>query len=541
MPNWLSGIADQFKHLSPARQITLAITAAGSLAFFFWMSNGAANSQYRLLFRGLGDSEVAAVVDALAAENIDYRLEEGGTAIMVPTPLVHEARIRVAARGLPAGSGVGFEIFDRGNFGVTDFVQKINYKRAMQGELARSIEQIDSIESARVQIAIPEKSVFLRKKTSHVTASVITRLKPGRDLMPDQVNGIVHLVASSIEGLEAGRVTVVDNHGRLLAPMGSGPPGPLAPDGAMAQQARIEASLEKQIISLLERTIGIGNVSAQVNAQLDWTKTETTEETFDPDSQVVRSERLSEDNSRDGSVAAAGGVAGIRANAADAVAPDTGGGGRESAANRRTSTINYEINKLVSHTVLPMGTIQRLSVAVLIDGMPPAATTPQGLEGGQEAQESEGGFRPWNKERMEHFELLAKAAIGFSEERGDEFSLINAPFHTITIEEDPGWFDPQVTVLITTVLNIVGLLLALILFGKFMVQPLAAVLEGESNPQLLGLSTAGNLAAQLEVDAELEQEEELPQRELTLQERVDALAAKRADDSVKTIRSWMAG
>lgn len=533
MPDWLSGITEQFKQLSSARQVTLLATAVGSLAFFFWLSNGAANSQYRLLFRGLADAEVAAVIDALNAENIDHRLEEGGTAIMVPTPMVHEARIRVAARGLPAGNGVGFEIFDSGNFGITDFVQKVNYKRAMQGELARSIEQIEGIESARVQLAIPEKTIFLRKQIHHVTAAVITRLRPGTDLTDEQVNGIVHLVASSVAGLEAERVTVVDNHGRMLAPMGSGAPGPRAPGGAMAQRVRLEESLETQVVSLLERTIGIGRVSAQVTAELDWTKVETTQESFDPDSQVVRSEQLSEDNSRDGTLAtAAGGVAGIRSNAPDSGAQANAGEGRESAANRKTSTINYEINKLVSHTVLPMGTIKRLSVALLIDGMPadPSAEA-----------DGESNFRPWDEESMNQFERLAKAAVGFSEERGDDFSLVNAPFQTISVEEEPGWFDPQAVVLINTVLNIVGFLLALVFFGRLLVKPLAQALEGEGSSQLMRVSTAADLAAQLEVDSELEQEEELPQRELTLQERVDALAAKRADDSVKTIRSWMAG
>ncbi len=531
MPDWLTGIVEQFKQLSPARQVTLLITATGSLAFFFWMSNGAANSQYRLLFRGLDHAEVAAIVDALDGENIDHRLEEGGTAIMVPSPMIHEARIRVAAKGLPAGSGVGFEIFDKGNFGVTDFVQKVNYKRAMQGELGRSIEQIESVESAKVQIAIPEKTVFLRKKSNHVTAAVVTRLRPGTDLTQEQVNGIVHLVASSVEGLQAERVTVVDNHGRMLAPMGSGAPGPRAPDGAMAQQTRIEAGFEDQIVSLLERTIGIGNVSARVTAELDWTEVEKTEEIFDPDSQVVRSEQASEDSSRD-TVAATGGVAGIRANAPDAGGQASGGDGRETAANRKASTVNYEINKMVSHTVLPMGTVKRLSVAVLIDGMPSDPAT----EG-----EGQVEFQPWDQERMTEFEKLAKAAIGFSAERGDEFSLISAPFRTISVEEVPGWFDPQVTVLINTVINVGGFLLAVILFGRFMVKPLAQALEGDGTPQLVGVSTAGDLAAQLEVDSELEEEEVLPRRELSLQERVDALAAKRVDDSVKTIRSWMAG
>lgn len=533
MPDWLNGITEQFKRLSPARQAALAVTALGSLAFFFWMSNGAANSQYRLLFRGLDESAMAAVVDGLAAENIAHRLEEAGTAVHVPAAMVHEARIRLAAKGLPAGNGVGFEIFDKGNFGVTDFVQKVNYKRAMQGELARSIEQIESVEAARVQIALPEKTVFLRKNRAAVTASVVARLQPGRDLNESQVKGIVHLVASSVEGLRSENVTVVDNHGRLLAPIGSGTAGPNAPDGALAQQSRLEASLEEQVVSLLERTIGIGNVSAQVSAELDWTKVEQTEERFDPDSQVIRSERLSEDNSSD--QLAAGGAAGVVANNPN-VAAGPGDGGRQSNANRTTSTINYEINKLVSHTQLPMGTIKRLSVAVLIDGMPAAPVAE-----GETPADGEAGFRPWDEKAMAQFESLAKAAVGFSDQRGDEFSLINAPFRTIEIEESPGWFDPQVTVLLTTVLNIVGLLIALVMFGRFMVRPIADALEGESVPQFAGVATASDLAAQLELDGQLEHEDDLPQRELTLQERVDSLAARRSDDSVKTIRSWLAG
>ncbi len=537
MPDWLNGITEQFKQLSPARQATLVATALGSLAFFFWMSNGAANSQYRLLFRGLDDAEVAAVIDALASENIAHRLEEGGTAIHVPAALVHEARIRVAAKGLPAGQGVGFEIFDKGNFGVTDFVQKVNYKRAMQGELARSIEQVESVEAARVQLALPEKTVFLRKNQASVTASVVTRLSPGRDLSEDQVRGIVHLVASSVEGLQSKNVTVVDNHGRLLAPIGSGPPGPNAPDGALAQQSRLEASLEGQVVSLLERTIGIGNVSAQVTAELDWTKVQQTEERFDPDSQVARSERVSEDTTSD-ALGGGGGAAGVVANIPDTAATAaSGGAGRQSASNRTTSTINYEINKVVSHTELPMGTVKRLSVAVLIDGMPVSADGAADGAGG----EGDSGFRPWDEKAMGQFEQLAKAAVGFSKERGDEFSLINAPFRTIDIESTAGWFDPQVTVLISNVLNIVGLLLALVMFGRFMVKPIAEALEGEASPQMVGVTTAGDLASQLELDTDLEQEEELPQRELTLQERVDSLAAKRSEDSVKTIRSWLAG
>ena len=535
MPDWLSGTADQFKHLSPVRQMTFVVTAVGSLAFFIWLSNGTANSQYRVLYRGLAEAEVAAVADALAGENISYRLDEGGTAILVPSAVVHEARIRVAARGLPAGNDVGFEIFDKGNFGVTDFVQKVNYRRALQGELARSVEQIDAVESARVQIAIPEKTVFLRKETAKVSASVVTALNPGYDLTAEQIRGIVHLVSSSIEGLQPENVTVIDNHGRMLAPNGSGGAGPHAPDGALAQQSRLEAQLEDQVTALIERTVGIGNVSVEVAAELDWTQIEKTEEAYDPDSQVARSEQTNQDNSRE-STGGGQGVAGIRSNAPDSGAQETADNSGSATTSRTSTTVNYEITKVVSHTVLPVGKLKRLSIAVLVGGMPGNASG-----NGQEEVEGEVAFKPWDQASMKQFESLAMAAVGFSEERGDSISVINAPFHRIKVIPETGWFDPQVVVLITTVINVVGLLLALMLFGRFLVKPLAVAIESDGAVQLLGGVEGVDLASQLEVDTELEEEDEEPQRELSLQERVDALAAKRSDDSVKTIRSWMAG
>ncbi len=213
MPEWLRPLTEPFLALPRARQITLVATAAGSLAFFLWLAAGARSGDYRLLYRGLEETELAAIVDALTAERIDYELAEGGSAVRVPASRVHEARMRIASRGLPNGSSPGFEIFDRGSFGVTDFVQKVNYHRALQGELARTIEQVEGIEQARVQLAIPERKRMLGRQDRKPSASVVTRLSAGRDLEPAQVRGIVHLVASSVEGLEPARVTLVDQAG----------------------------------------------------------------------------------------------------------------------------------------------------------------------------------------------------------------------------------------------------------------------------------------------------------------------------------------
>lgn len=540
MPEFLNNFSAQFKALAPARQALLVGTAVVSLVFFFWITNRTNTAEFRVLYRGLEDAEVASIVDALTAERIDHRLEEGGTAIMVPAPMIHEARIRLASKGLPSSSAPGFELFENGAFGVTDFVQKINYRRALQGELARSIEQLEPIEKARVQIAIPEKTVFLRRDERKPSASIVTRLRPGWDLTSAQVRGIVHLVASSIEGMTVAQVTLVDDRGRLLAPQGDGPAGPDAPGGSLMQQARMEKQLEDRIVSILERTVGIGRVAAKVNAELDWTRTETTEEQFDPDSQVARSEQRSTDTSQD-SAGAAGGVPGVRANAPDAVGGVGNGGNRSTNSASTTSTVNYEISKKVSHQVAPMGTVQRLSIAVLVDGVPkrlrPTAE-------GQAEEGSSDGFVEWETEQLEEFEQLAKRSVGFDPERGDEFTLTNAPFTTLDADDQPGWFDPQLIVLLTSALHGLAFLIGLILFARLFVKPLADAVKAAPG-SLAGL-TAGDLEAQLEGGLTSSGERmvipgmEEDEKPLTLQEQVDVLAEARGEDSVKTIRGWLA-
>lgn len=553
MPEWLQNLTRQFGALPPARQVTLVATAVGSLAFFLWLSAGARSADNRLLFRGLEDAEVAQVADALTAERIEYELVEGGSAVEVPASRLHEARMRLASRGLPNGSSPGFEIFDQGSFGVTDFVQKVNYHRALQGELARTIEQVEGVEKARVQLAIPERKTLLRKDDRRPTASVVTRLRPGWDLEPAQIRGIVHLVASSVEGLDVARVTLVDNRGRLLAPMADmdfagGGPGP-----SLGAERRVEKELAREIESILERTVGLGRVVAKVSAELDWTQTEKTEELFDPDSQVARSTQ------RDSETASErfgeGGVAGIVANSPE-VAEAAGAGGNASTNQRTSETVNYEISKVVSRHVLPTGRIQRLSVAVLVDGKPvvgggePAEDAAAG-----ESEEGSESFVPWSAEELAEFEMLAKRAVGFSADRGDEISVINAPFIDVDADDGGGGlFTPDVFVLLGSALHGVAFLIGLFLFSRFFVKPLAEAVGGgdtaaideireELRERLAameteGLTPVGPEGATID-DAEIPGLIESSD-EITLQQQVDRLAQLRAEDSVRTIRGWMA-
>ncbi len=556
MPDWLASFVKQFSALSPGRQAMLVVTAVGSLAFFFWISNGTRSADYRLLYRGLDDMEVSQIVDALTAEGIEFQLAEGGTAVRVPGPRVQEARMRMAGRGLPNGSTPGFELFDKGSFGVTDFVQKINFHRALQGELARTIEQVDGVEKARVQLAIPQRKNLLRRDRRKATASIVTRLRAGWDLEPGQVRGIVHLVASSVEGLDVSRVTLVDNHGRLLAPQADSGLAGRGSSASVGAERRLETELEGQIESILERTVGLGRVVAKVNADLDWTQTERTEEIFDPDSQVARSSQRDSEFANESD--AEGGVAGIVANTPD-VAEEAGATVSGTSSNRTSETINYEISKTVSRHVLPMGSIKRLSIAVLVDGQSVAAPVGDEADGAGEA-----AFTPWSADELKEFEELAKHAVGYSADRGDEISVINAPFIKLDAEtlDDGGFLTPDILVLLTSLLHGVAFLIGLVLFAKMFVRPLAQAVGGGDTAALedlreevmkrlssVSVSVEGPaVAANVPAAANLSQAEldmnipglEEENEEITLQQQVDRLAQRRADDSVRTIRGWMA-
>jgi flagellar M-ring protein FliF len=482
MPESLRQLIDTLAALPPARRLALALAAAGSLAFFGWIATTAAEPKYRPLYRGLEPEQAAHVLEGLDAEKIPYRLDDGGTSVLVPDARLHEARIQLAGRGLPNGAGAGFELFDKPAFGVADFVQHVNYARALQGELARTIEHLDPVERARVQVAIPERSSLLGRAEQQPRASVIVRLRPGRALAEDQVAAIVHLVASSVERLEPERVTVVDGAGRLLAPQQETEPGLAGVAGATAYQQRIEAELAHRVEGILEKTVGPGNVIARVRADLDWTESETTEEVFDPESQVARSEQRSEEAS--GQSEPVGGAPGLVANA-----PDSQGalpaGEPEPSATRSSETINYEISKKLVRKVVPMGRVERLSIAVLVaDKKAPSGE----------------GVEPWDAAALDGFNKLARQAVGFDEKRGDQIEVSSAPFRLPEDEVLPeGGMDWRAWLpLAESIARGVALLVALLLFARLVVQPMLRALA--TAPETAA-APGGALAASTESEA----------------------------------------
>jgi flagellar M-ring protein FliF len=525
MNEWMTNIWEQISALPPQRRMILALAAVGSLSFFYWLSQGLGSKDYRSLYRGLEEQEVARVVEALRAEKIDYRLEDAGTAVAVPAEQVHEARIRIAGRGLPGGSASGFELFDKPAFGVTDFVHRINYTRAVQGELARSIEQLDPIEGARVQVVIPERKGVLAANTRKPSAAVVVRLVPGRTLDSNQARAVVHLVASSIESLDPADVTIVDDAGRLLAPQGESSAGTLAPGGAPAHQQRVEAELARRIETILEPVVGMGGVVARVRAEMDWTESEVTEERYDPNSQVARSESRTDEFE---SSPSEGGRPGVVANATG-----EGGGLEEGAAGskRTLETFNYEISKTVSHSVRAMGEVQRLSVAVLVDSGPSAAGTAD-LENPEEPA--------WPPEALDRFEQLAMQAVGFSKERGDQIVVSSAPFRTPELQAEEGFaIDPEWMIFGSQTLRILAQLLGLVLFARFVVKPFLGVVSDTAQASRVALpAPVSALQAELE-GGSAGAPMPIPAAPLTLAEQVGREAEARTDDSVTTIRNWL--
>jgi len=407
-----------FAREKPLMVLGGAVLAAALIAVVFLMNQG---PEYQSLYAQLSPEDSGAVIEKLKEKRVPYKVD--GSSISVPADKVYETRMELAGEGLPQGGGVGFEIFDKTAFGVTDFVQKVNYKRALQGELSRTITQIKEIDTARVHLALPEKGVFLDEQKK-ARASVIVKLKPGRQLTQGQVSSIVHLVANSTDNLKPEDVAVVDTAGKMWTREADQDAGMMLSATQLEYKKSLEKDYEHRVQSMLEKAVGMNNVVARVSADVDTRHVERTEERYDPDGQVVRSEQRNKESSIGG--IAALGVPGVLSNM-----PETAQGGKPvsgapPSSNRQNEVINYEISKVTSHFVEPTGAIKRLTVSVLVDGTYQAASSAAEAGGGK-------NYVPRTEEELAKYADMVKAAVGYSETRGDVISVVSTPFeHGIT-------------------------------------------------------------------------------------------------------------
>ena len=340
---------------------TLVLMAGlGSLAF--WSSR----ADYSLLYGKLSDTEASKVISALDDAKVPYKVGEGGGSILVPADKVYEMRMQLAGKGIPSGDGVGFEIFDKPNFGISDFVQRANYTRAIQGELARTISQIDEIEAARVMIVIPENRLLL-DKDKHPTASVFVRVRGNTQLQPSSINSIRFLVANSVEGLSPNFVTVVDNLGNVLSENNENDSISGLSTSQLAAQRNLEQYLAKKAQDMLEKVLGPGQAIVRVSAEINFDTTSSTAEKYDPDGQVIRTQTKNDESTIATSSSSTSAV-GISANTStDTNSVRSGSSPINNSDNHKTtSTVEYEINKTVSSLTQAAGGIKRLSAAVTV-------------------------------------------------------------------------------------------------------------------------------------------------------------------------------
>lgn len=435
------GFSDLLARLRANPRIPLIIAVAAAAAIVVALVLWAKTPDYRVLYNNLSNEDGGAIVTQLTQMNIPYRFEENGGALMVPAEKVHELRLRLAQQGLPKGGAVGFELLDKEKFGISQFSEQVNYQRALEGELSRTIETLGPVKGARVHLAMPKPTLFVREQKSP-SASVTLLLQPGRALDEGQISAIVHMVSSSVAGLPPGNVTVVDQSGRLLTR--SDAAGRDLNDAQLKYATEVESRYQQRIEAILAPIVGNGNVHAQVTAQIDFDAREQTEEQYKPNSDpanaAVRSRQSSSSEQLGGQYP--GGVPGALSNqpapvnSAPIVTPNANANNgnnanaNNAAANNGTTastnssaravpsnthhddTTNYELDRTIRHTKMNVGSVKRLSVAVVVNYRADAKGKAVALTDAQ----------------LKQIEDLTREAMGYSTDRGDSVNVVNSPF-----------------------------------------------------------------------------------------------------------------
>lgn len=454
----LSGL----NHLSALRQLGVMAALAGSVALGVTVALWSQTPNFTLLYGSLSGKDASEVLDVLQRSSIPFRVDQESGAILVASNKVHDARLELAGEGLPRGNDLGFQMLDRKrSFGTSQFMEHARYHRALEVELGRSVASLQNVQTARVHLALPKQSVFVRAQ-KQPSASVLVKLYPGRNLEEGQGAAIAHLVAAAVPNLETSEVRVIDEKGHLLTTP-EGDDRMALSDKEFQYTRRLEEAYIKRIEGILSPILGAHGVRAQVTAELDFTRTEQARESFSPNPEAIRSEQVMEES---GSGSGVGGIPGALSNQ-----PPGGASVPESALNpdpnatpvnpydsrsRRQATRNFELDRVVDHVITPSATIRKLSVAVVVDDRQTVTDTGEPT---REARETE---------EMSRITALVKEAIGFNEERGDRVNVVNAAFTLPeappeNMPEEPLWQRPWVWDLGKQLAG--GLIVLLLAFG----------------------------------------------------------------------------
>ncbi len=524
MPNFLSTWNEKVKDLWQKGTTPQKILAGGvllSLTLVFILLLYFLNKEeYVVLYSNLKQQDSAAVVKYLKTKKIKYELKDGGTTILVPKSKVYELRLDIAGEEILGKGSVGFEIFSKSALGQTDFVQKINYQRALQGELERTISAIPEILSARVHLVMPEKSLFVEEQ-SPASASILVVLKRGKELSKEQIKSIVNLVSTAVPDLKPENITVIDNMGNLLNKPSSAEDTLALSDTQLEYKLNLERTLSNRIKRMLLPVIGPGKVIAQVNVDLDLSEQNIYKETYDPDTTAIRSEQKVKEASK--------GVAQAERSKPGVKYQATGGGTTTTEESTRSQqTINYEISKEEKKIHIPKGQISHLTVAVLVDGVY------------KKNKDGKKVYVPRSQEELNKIKELVKNAVGINPDRGDRVEVVSMQFAPLGYE--PSFWQVLLDYLqkfLPSILNAIVILLFLLLVVRPVVLSIIQPKVEEETAELEELPEG-----EREISEPQLSEEELAALEAKrpfdeLKQKVAAILDKHSDDAVLIIKNWM--
>ena len=554
----MNPIAELIRQLGPVRLAALAATGIAVLGFFIFLSSRLSTGGMALLYGDLDPQDSGQIIQTLQSKNIPYDIKAGGKQIFVPGDQVLQLRVSLAESGLPGGGSVGYEIFDNNQgIGTTNFVQNINLVRALEGELARTIGAMRNVRGARVHLVMPRRELFSREK-QEASASVVLQVQGSSRLNNEQVQAIQHLIAAAVPSMDPQKISVLDDRGQLLA-RGNGDSTSAAAGTADEMRVGFENRMRQAIIELLERTVGLNRVRAEINAEIDYDRVVENAEIFDPDSQVARSTQTVQENENSSENDDQDTVT-VQNNLPETEATAAGTGtSAASQVSRTEETVNFEITKTIRNRVKESGQIKRLSVAVLVDG---------------KYIENDDGDKVWQPraaDELAQLETLVKSAVGFNEQRGDSVEIVNMQFVKLEpLEFDDGSLflgiskEEFMQLAEILVLAVVGLLVILLVVRPVMTRlfesmptalaggPAGALgdQEGVALAQLTGPEATADMAELLEEDEEEVEDESLLDQMIDINQvegrvrasslkQIGEIVDKHPEEAIAIVRNWM--
>ena len=554
----MNPIAELIRQLGPVRLAALAATGIAVLGFFIFLSSRLSTGGMALLYGDLDPQDSGQIIQTLQSKNIPYDIKAGGKQIFVPGDQVLQLRVSLAESGLPGGGSVGYEIFDNNQgIGTTNFVQNINLVRALEGELARTIGAMRNVRGARVHLVMPRRELFSREK-QEASASVVLQVQGSSRLNNEQVQAIQHLIAAAVPSMDPQKISVLDDRGQLLA-RGNGDSASAAAGTADEMRVGFENRMRQAIIELLERTVGLNRVRAEITAEIDYDRVVENAEIFDPDSQVARSTQTVQENENSSENDDQDTVT-VQNNLPETEATAAGTGtSAASQLSRTEETVNFEITKTIRNRIKESGQIKRLSVAVLVDG---------------KYIENDDGDKVWQPraaDELAQLETLVKSAVGFNEQRGDSVEIVNMQFVKLEpLEFDDGSLflgiskEEFMQLAEILVLAVVGLLVILLVVRPVLTRlfesmptalaggPAGALgdQEGVALAQLTGPEATADMAELLEEDEEEIEDESLLDQMIDINQvegrvrasslkQIGEIVDKHPEEAIAIVRNWM--